>query len=467
MNEIPNINSARLSVPGRFFRWLFSRRIMRRVLLCAAGAITLFAAYCAAADWHLRKALVNCKHQMAVQGEPLDWFACNPPAVPAEKNMFNAPRISEWFTASFPGPPITNEFARRLLSNAQTSEVTNATAAASYLAWSDQFRPEFDALGAAMKRPFARMEGDDSPAVAHVPNKVTTLAVAATLARRAKCHLLLGQAGKAWEEWTMLHNLKTLLEGNPANGRIISETAGLSREVAGYSLEVIAKGLELHAWQEPQLSALQSQLKESDFLSPQAAAFRSLRMFYCWAYEEVAQDGLLGVFRRQRPWTVRLFGSMAPRAFIYKIEMGWINEIQLAIDALTTANGPEHPRDLSGKLRTKQSRDGWQRIGSSVLRTQTLVNEAQIACALERYRLAHGEYPGELATLVPQFIEKLPRDIINGQPLIYLRTADGSFILYSVGWNETDDGGQTVPAKGDPKQLTLGDWVWRNSMSEF
>lgn len=43
--------------------------------------------------------------------------------------------------------------------------------------------------------------------------------------------------------------------------------------------------------------------------------------------------------------------------------------------------------------------------------------------------------------LAPQFIIKLPHDVINGQPLKYRRTDDGSFILYSMGWNEKDDGG--------------------------
>ena len=50
---------------------------------------------------------------------------------------------------------------------------------------------------------------------------------------------------------------------------------------------------------------------------------------------------------------------------------------------------------------------------------QTKVNEAQIACALERYHLAHAEYPETLDALVPQFIETLPHDIIGGQPLHY------------------------------------------------
>jgi hypothetical protein len=88
---------------------------------------------------------------------------------------------------------------------------------------------------------------------------------------------------------------------------------------------------------------------------------------------------------------------------------------------------------------------------------QTLVNEAQIVCALERYRLAHGEYPETLDALVPQFIEKLPHDIIGGAPLIYRPTADGKFLLYSVGWNERDDGGQSGGT-----DFTRSDWVWKN-----
>jgi hypothetical protein len=76
-----------------------------------------------------------------------------------------------------------------------------------------------------------------------------------------------------------------------------------------------------------------------------------------------------------------------------------------------------------------------------------------------------GEQLGSAANqqLVPEFIEKLPRDIINGAPLIYHRTDDGSFLLYSVGWNETDEAGKTALANGDLKDLTLGDWVWKNS----
>jgi hypothetical protein len=94
---------------------------------------------------------------------------------------------------------------------------------------------------------------------------------------------------------------------------------------------------------------------------------------------------------------------------------------------------------------------------------QSSVDLARVAIALERYRLAHGEYPESLDALAPQFIAKLPHDVIGGQPLNYRRTADGQFVLYSVGWNERDDGGVVVFTKGSTPTVDInqGDWVWR------
>jgi hypothetical protein len=96
------------------------------------------------------------------------------------------------------------------------------------------------------------------------------------------------------------------------------------------------------------------------------------------------------------------------------------------------------------------------------VRAQSVADLARVACVLERYRLAHGEYPASLDALAPQFIAKLPHDLINGQPLKYRRTDNGQFILYSVGWNETDDGGEIVLTKsGAHVDIAQGDWVWR------
>ena len=94
---------------------------------------------------------------------------------------------------------------------------------------------------------------------------------------------------------------------------------------------------------------------------------------------------------------------------------------------------------------------------------QNQVNMLMVACALERYRLAQGQYPDALDALSARFAPALPHDIINGQPLKYRRLENGRFILYSVGWNEKDDGGVVAATKGTtPRQDQLqGDWVFQ------
>ena len=62
-----------------------------------------------------------------------------------------------------------------------------------------------------------------------------------------------------------------------------------------------------------------------------------------------------------------------------------------------------------------------------------------------------------LEALVPQFISQLPNDVLTGEPYKYRLTGGGQFVLYSVGWNEKDDGGMPGKSIFDDKQ---GDWVW-------
>ena len=93
---------------------------------------------------------------------------------------------------------------------------------------------------------------------------------------------------------------------------------------------------------------------------------------------------------------------------------------------------------------------------------QTTLDLAAVACALERHRLAHGQYPETLAALTPRFLAALPPDVITGQPLHYEREADGLYTLYSIGPDGRDDGGQPIDRKGTAQNRTeTGDWVWR------
>jgi hypothetical protein len=85
------------------------------------------------------------------------------------------------------------------------------------------------------------------------------------------------------------------------------------------------------------------------------------------------------------------------------------------------------------------------------------------AIALKRYHLRNGEYPEDLTALTPEFLAVVPRDPVDGQPLRYRREGENLFLLYSVGEDAEDDGGD--PMSANPNSRSLGwrvgrDWVW-------
>jgi len=85
------------------------------------------------------------------------------------------------------------------------------------------------------------------------------------------------------------------------------------------------------------------------------------------------------------------------------------------------------------------------------------------AIALQRYQLRHGNYPPELAALVPDYLPALPSDSVDGETLRYKSNSDGTFLLYSVGEDNEDNDGDPKSADSNSKsrQWQRGrDWVW-------
>jgi hypothetical protein len=91
-------------------------------------------------------------------------------------------------------------------------------------------------------------------------------------------------------------------------------------------------------------------------------------------------------------------------------------------------------------------------IAKRDLRVAAGVDCTRVALAIERYRLAKGSLPKELADLAPRYIDKAPLDPFDGKPLRYKLTEPG-YIVYSIGEDGTDEGGlekDKVGQKGDP-----------------
>ncbi|HWC61761.1 MAG TPA: hypothetical protein VHC44_18880 [Verrucomicrobiae bacterium] len=97
-----------------------------------------------------------------------------------------------------------------------------------------------------------------------------------------------------------------------------------------------------------------------------------------------------------------------------------------------------------------------------VLNTEAAHTIATTAIALKRYQLRHGTLPGDLSALVPEFLPEVPRDPVDGHPLRYQVLPNGNFLLYSIGSDNIDNGGDGNTQAGSKSLQWLRgrDWVW-------
>ncbi len=330
--------------------------------------------------------------------------------------------------------------------------------ASDYLAWSDGLQPQLAVIRRALERPRSQLPGIyANPNTVPGPNFQTVRNLSQTLGARAQCHLLLGRPADALDDLTLMHDFcrRILAEQHPAT----LGSAMINQAVRGLYAAQIAEGLRLQAWREPQLVTLQGQLETVNVISPVAAAFTAQAAI---AYRTLERVPSAGMVRRT------VLARLCPRGWGYqhvaarlKLDFGRLACFDLANEIIfpekvTAADKKAHALE-TGAYSFVPSLDQapFGKACQLTAHSQTQINQALIACAIERFRLAHGEYPEELDALVPQFLGSIPHDAIAGGPLHYRRTSEHTFVLYSVGWNRRDDGG----VRGQPRG-TDGDWVW-------
>jgi len=247
------------------------------------------------------------------------------------------------------------------------------------------------------------------------------------------------------------------------------------------NLQTLREGLARHAWSDTQLAALEKELGAIDLLAEYNVAMRGERAFGV---------GTLDYMLRQRSQLKLsdITGEPGDAKMLSLMPAGWFYQNMLTIsrmhqDFILTAVDEKAHRVLVDRVtELDQETDNLGRarfrpykifaamlfpaISKATIKTarmQTLVGAAQVVCALERYRLANGKFPETLEALKPQFIGQVPSDVIDGKPLRYRPTPEGGYVLYSVGWNQTDDGGEPAWKTDKERSLdvTKGDWVWQ------
>ena len=501
-----------------FVRCLSSWRSFKRLLIgfaCLAGLIVLFYAeedICGRLAWE------HFKAQWEAKGEKFDLAAFIPPMVADDQNFAMTPVVSTTYGQILDrnghrvSPPDTNvvnrlqmpldagdggptngigNWQKAISSNLepwqryyrQLSLRTNLfpvasqpqTPAADVLLALSKYDSTIEELRRAAALPASRFPlnyDSEEPWAILLPHLAPAKGCALVLRLRALAELEAGQSDAVLADISLALRLTETIRSDPF---LISQLVRIA--MFQITAQVVWEGLRQHRWTDAQLSELDRQLATFDFVADYQTAMRAEN-----AWEAASIDFLRhhpnqwrNLFEAGPPNLPDLTGHLIPSGWFYQNELRsskFILEQFLPI-------GDVRPQTISPTL-VKQADEALRTMRvtpySSLCRiflpalvnsprkfawAQAAVNLARTACALDRYRLVHGKYPETVDALAPQFIANVTHDPIGGLPLHYRPTDGGQFILYSVGWNEKDDGGIVALSKGGAVDLDSGDWVWR------
>jgi hypothetical protein len=347
----------------------------------------------------------------------------------------------------------------------------------------------FSELRAASVRPYARFPVDynlEDPWGIRLPHLAKLKTLCQNLELKTVAELATGQTEEAFDDLMLMFRVTDALRSEPI---LISF---LVRSVCfQFALQPIWEGLAEKRWTETQLQQIQTRLQSFDFISDLARNLDSERAAGILAAELLARrkyrfDHLFQPEDWREQTFLNLMGRIMPRGWFHLEQVNYCKyfEMQQA-GAFDSEKQRVFPRPLeAGQSKLEDERKdathsntvllilrhhllaelllpSVRKVTQRAALAHSAADLAAVACALERYRLAHGNYPNTLDPLTPQWIKRLPHDVISGEPLRYRLTSDGSFILYSIGWNEKDDGG-TIALNNSGKSINLkqGDWVW-------
>jgi hypothetical protein len=394
-----------------------------------------------------------------------------------------------WRKAFEQSQSITGTDNEEIIVSEAPDAAANAQAAVAVLAALKPYEPVLAELHAANQRPRSRFNvhwDEENPWAILLPHLAVVKRTCQLLRLKTSAELAAGQADPALRDALLMVRLVDSPKEEPT---LISQLVCVA--CLNIAIQPIWEGLAERRWSEGQLESLQARLQQFDFLTDLKRVLEAERAF---------GNLTIGLVRDKRTpnfllslistgGKVESWQEEADRAFV-TCPRDWFDQEQRnysrffderLLTGLDVAARRVHPRVADDNARYLEhampKKDKLLKehlvfaeallvapgkVHLKLANAQATADLAAIACALERHRLANGRYPDTLAALTPRFIKQLPHDIVDGQPLRYQRTSDGQFLLYSVGWNETDDDGQIgLLASGRGTEIKDGDWTWR------
>ncbi|MFO1457981.1 MAG: hypothetical protein U1G08_01130 [Verrucomicrobiota bacterium] len=378
---------------------------------------------------------------------------------------------------------------------------SRADAARAILEIQKEDESRFDELREAARRPQARFPVDynlENPWGILLPHLSGLRTTTRRLQVRACAELALGNSSAALQDVLLALRLGNSIQTEPF---LISFLVRIA--IIQETLQPVWEGLEDHRWTGEQLAQLQQELENLHFLPELDRAMASERAAALLTADLLAAHkaklGDLGNVPGLSPGdeSIRDFlERLAPRGWFDREKLNYSRLLDRQLDGafdsgrnrVFPSRNASNSREIEsilgisgagrfgGPVSTSESTPGFggllqhrslaamllpelKEIPTKATAVQTSVDQAWIACALERFRLVHGSFPESLAALVPSVVAALPTDPITGELYRYRRFA-GGYQLYSVGWNERDDRGVPGPTAFDRE---TGDWVWREA----
>lgn len=505
------------------WRWLGSREALRMCGWTALFAVSTVVLFYNVELYRGKRAWAAMVQEANARGEPLTFEAVIPPRVPDEQNFAKAPIFAPVFEWNQRAPGFRSEEGEHRLMITNRSDVPykgwrtkswpwldqektdlhawaefyagrklpsfteESQAARSVLEGLGQYTAQLAQVREFSSRPYCRFPVPYERQLIDPPCHLIALRdVVILLERRASAELVLQESDAALADVQLALRLVEYSRQQPWAW---AESSGTRLRLMLAALQPVWEGLAERTWTAQQLADLQKHLLALNVIADYQDQVRADALFMSAFVESLipttrsAQPIELGMGPEDRwvlkcvRWIYPVGWSLQDQAAIRRFQFQWADALPVAhgqqptpqrrrAQPLFESSDPFFPVYVIPKVRQVA-----EDTGQSFLFAQTLFNQAALACALERYRQDKGMFPGALEALVPRYIDKPPPDLTTGEPLKYRRMAEDRFVLYSVGYNKTDDGGvpcvvQRVNARGERERhfdLDENDWVWASS----
>lgn len=350
------------------------------------------------------------------------------------------------------------------------------------LAWYEQFAGGFAQIEEALQRPYSRLphkEVFNSP----LPNFVSFRVMAQAYATLCKAHLLNGEADQAL---TKLQHLRRLADAVQANEPPTLVEAMVRVAMLGLFTKTVEETMAEHLWSPSYLKKIQEMAGQIEILPSISASMRGAERAGMLYYIEKRLQNEPGALLRISEWRERppnlqdkFWTVLIPKGWVFqnftrfvRLQSKWIE----GIDPSGTVLRPKQieaaqvdlNREFDQKLHFRPyyilsyvAVPNFLKAVQTSARTQAGVYHCYLACALERYRAARGAYPETMESLVPAFAAKVPTEPFNDDPIRYRRLSSDKYVLYSVGWDMSDDGGKWLSETEARTTKANHDWVWQ------